>query len=65
MFCVVERTAIATRLAVRTVFNIHKEFNPDLFDRAVILSSGSLVLFTKVLGKVMEACSFPGGKFCL
>ena len=26
MFCVVERTAIATGLAVRTVFNIHKEF---------------------------------------
>ena len=26
MLCVVERTAIATGLAVRTVFNIHKEF---------------------------------------
>ena len=25
MLCVVERTAIATGLAVRTVFNIHKE----------------------------------------
>ena len=93
MSCVVERTAVATGLAVRTVFSIHKEFiscdehfltpvkryassrvriNPDSFDRAVIrrVVHGFYLrkeypTLSKVLGKVKEACSFPGGKFCL
>ena len=92
MLCVVERTAIATGLAVRTVFNIHKEFtscnehlptpikkyassrvriNPDSFDSAVIrrVVHGFYLrmeyYLSKVLGKVKEACSFAGGKFCL
>ena len=50
MICVVERTAIATGLAVRTVFNIKKyassrvRINPDTFDRVVGEGQGSLFI---------------------
>ena len=66
----------ATGLAVRTVFNIKKyassgvRINPDSFDRVVIRRVVHGFYLRKeypTLSKVLvkEACSFPGGKFCL
>jgi hypothetical protein len=61
---VVERTAAATGVSVRSVRNIHKEFQ---------LQDGTLLTPVKqyaasrvrVLEKLKEECSFPGGRYCL
>ena len=63
MICVVERTAIPPESG---------STRPDSFDKVVIrrVVHGFYLrkeypTLSKVLGKVKEACSFPGGKFCL
>ena len=61
---VVERTAAATGVSVRSVRNIHKEFQ---------LQDGTLLTPVKqyaasrvrVLEKLKEECSFPGGRYYL
>ena len=63
MICVVERTAIPPESG---------STRPDSFDKVVIrrVVHGLYLrkeypTLSKVSGKVKEACSFPGGKFCL
>ena len=90
---VVDRTAAATGVSMKTVYNIHQEFmahdgelltpvkrystsririNPDSFDRKVIRRAvhgfyerKEYPTLSKVLEKVKEECSFPGGRYCL
>lgn len=91
--CVVERTATATGVSIRSVHTIYNELlsqdgklltpvkrytasrmriNPDQFDREVIrlvvhafYAWKEYPTLSKVLEKVKEECSFPGGRFCL
>ena len=63
MICVAERTAIPPESG---------STRPDSFDKVVIrrVVHGFYLrkeypTHSKVLGMVKEACSFPGGKFCL